>query len=311
MEAQRRPGLTEALIVWALFAAVAVATFATYSRLPPEELYHTSGSGIGGASRVLVFLGYPFSIVAIALATIAAARLATRPAALAAAVAAVLCAPIGIPGVIDQADLDARPVNALAGAGVAIALALTLVALIREGVGPTRPFGRADLLRALAAVALLLVGLPWVFAELGFYVSDVPVLGRFFLAKEVEVVSSTGGEPSLHAVHLGRHHGMDGVLLAISALVLSRVPRQLASAWQAVALSSYLALMLVYGLANALQDFWTEQLVKRGTVSVKIPSLIRPDASWAWAAIVGATLLICQAVFRVGRVDPRQRGGTS
>jgi hypothetical protein len=309
MEQQRRPGLTEALIVWALFAAVAVAVVVTYSRLPPEELYHTSGSGIeAGASRVLVFLGYPFSIVAIALAAIGAARLATRSAAFAAAVAAALCATIGFPGVIDQADLDARPVNALAGAGVAIALALTLVSLVREGVGPTRPFGRADLLRALAAVALL-VGLPWVFAELGFYVSDVPVLGRIFLAKEV--VPSTGGEPSLHAVHLGRHHGMDGVLLAISALVLSRVPRQLASAWLAVALSSYLALMLVYGLANALQDFWTEQLVKRGTVSVKIPSLIRPDASWAWAAMLGATLLICMAVFRVGRVDPRQRGGTS
>jgi hypothetical protein len=309
MEQQRRPGLTEALIVWALFAAVAVAVVVTYSRLPPEELYHTSGSGIeAGASRVLVFLGYPFSIVAIALAAIGAARLATRSAAFAAAVAAALCATIGFPGVIDQADLDARPVNALAGAGVAIALALTLVSLVREGVGPTRPFGRADLLRALAAVALL-VGLPWVFAELGFYVSDVPALGRIFLAKEI--VPSTGGEPSLHAVHLGRHHGMDGVLLAISALVLSRVPRQLASAWLAVALSSYLALMLVYGLANALQDFWTEQLVKRGTVSVKIPSLIRPDASWAWAAMVGATLLICLAVFRVGRVDPRQRGGTS
>jgi hypothetical protein len=309
MEVQRRPGLMEPLIVWALFAAFAVATFATYSRLPPDELYHTSGRGIeAGASRVLVFLGYPFSIVAIALAAIAAARLATRPAALAAAVAAVLCATIGFPGVIDQADLDARPVNALAGAGVVIALALTLVALIREGVGPTRPFGRADLHRALAAVALLLVGLPWVFAELGFYVSDLPVLGRLFLAKEV--VPSTGGEPSLHAVHLGRHHGMDGVLLAISALLLSRVPRR-ASAWQAVALGSYLALMLVYGLANTLQDFWTEQLVKRGTVSVKIPSLIRPDASWAWAAMVGATLLICLAVFRVGRVDPGQRGGTS
>src|SRR6266511_2019529 len=278
MEQQRRPGLTEALIVWALFAAVAVAVVVTYSRLPPEALYHTSGSGIeAGASRVLVFLGYPFSIAAIALAAIGAARLATRSAALAAA--------------------------------VAIALALTLVALVREGGGPTRPFGRADLLRALAAVALLLVGLPWVFAELGFYVSDVPVLGRIFLAKEI--VPSTGGEPSLHAVHLGRHHGIDGVLLVISALVLSRVPRQLASAWQAVALSSYLALMLVYGLANALQDFWTEQLVKRGTVSVKIPSLIRPDASSAWAAMVGATLLICLAGFRVGRVDPRQRGGTS
>jgi hypothetical protein len=310
MEQQRRPGLTEALIVWALFAAVGVAVFVTYARVPPEDLYHTSGTGIeAGAARVLVFLGCPFSIVAIALAAIAAARLRSSAAAFAAAVAAVLCATIGFPGVIDQADLDARPVNALAGAGVAIALAVTLVALLREGLGFSRPLGRADLVRALGAVALLLVGLPWVFAELGFYVSDVAVLGRVFLAEEI--VPSTGGEPSLHAVHLGRHHGMDGVLLAISALVLSRVPRQLASAWQVVALSSYLALMLVYGLANALQDFWTEQLVKRGTVSVKIPSLIRPDASWAWAAMVGATLLICLGVFRVGRVDPRQRGGTS
>jgi hypothetical protein len=44
---------------------------------------------------------------------------------------------------------------------------------------------------------------------------------------------------------------------------------------------------------------------------VKIPSLIRPDASWAWAAMVGATVLIYLGVFRVGRVDLRQRGGTS
>src|SRR5215207_4117253 len=238
MEQQRRPGLTEALIVWALFAAVAVATFATYSRLPPEDLYHTSGTGIeAGASRVLVFLGYPFSIVAIALAAVAAARLRTRAAAFAAAVAAVLCATIGFPGVIDQADLDARPVNALAGAGVAIALGLTLVALVREGVGLSRPLGRADVVRALGAVALLLVGLPWVFAELGFYVSDMPILGRIFLAEEI--IPSTGGEPSLHAVHLGRHHGMDGVLLAISALVLSRVPRRLASRAGATILTAY------------------------------------------------------------------------
>jgi hypothetical protein len=310
MEDARRPGLTEALIVWSLFAVVAAATFVTYARLPPADLYHTSGTGIeAGASRVLVFLGYPFSIVAIALAVIAAARLQARAAALAAAAAAVLCATIGIPGVIDQADLDARPINALAGAGVAIALALTLVALVREGLGPPRPLGRADRVRALGAAALLLVGLPWVFAELGFYVSDVPVLGRIFLAEEI--VPSPGGEPSLHAVHLGRHHGMDGVLLAISALVLSRVPRQLRLSWGRIALSAYLALMLVYGLANALQDFWTEQLVKRGTVSIKIPSLIRPDASWAWAGMLGATLLICLAAFRVGRVDLRQRGGIS
>jgi hypothetical protein len=300
----------EPLIVWALFAVVAVEVFVTYARLPPEELYHTSGTGIeAGASRVLVFLGYPLSIVAIALAPIAAARLRARTAALAAAVAGLLCASIVFPGVIDQANLDARPVNALAGAGVGIALGLTILAAVRAGVGLAPPLGRTDLARLAASLVLLLAALPWLFAELGFYVSDVPILGRIFIAEEIK--PSAGGEPSLHAVHLGRHHGMDGVLLAISALVLSRVPRQLASRAGATVLTAYLALMFVYGLANAVQDFWTEQLVKRGAVSVTIPSLIRPSASWAWAAIVGVALLICLALLRVVRVDPRQGGGTS
>jgi hypothetical protein len=310
MERGRRPGLIEALIVWALFAVVAVEVFVTYARLPPEVLYHTSGTGLeAGASRVLVFLGYPMSIVAIALASIAAARLGTGTAALAAAVAGILCASIAFPGVIDQANLDARPVNALAGAGVGIALGLTILALARAGVGTAAPLERADLARIAASLVLLLAALPWLFAELGFYVSDVPILGRIFIAEELK--PSPGGEPSLHAVHLGRHHGMDGVLLAISALVLSRVPRRLASRAGATILTAYLALMFVYGLANAVQDFWIEQLVKRGAVSVTIPSLIRPSASWAWAAIVGVALLICLAVLRVVRVNPRQGGGTS
>jgi hypothetical protein len=308
MEERRRPGLAEALILWALFAVVAVEVFVTYARIPADELYHVSGTGLeAGASRVLVFLGYPFSIVAVALAWIAAARLGTRRAGIAAAVATVLCATIGVPGVVDQGDLDARPVNALAGAGVAVALALTLLAVAGEGVGPTRPFSRADVVRATVAAGLLFAGLPWIFAELGFYMSDVPVLGRIFLAKQLS--PSVVGEPSLHAVHLGRHHGMDGVLLAISALVLSRVPRQMASRVRRIAFTAYLSLMLVYGLANALQDFWTEQLIKRGTTSVTIPSLIRPAASWAWVAIITATFLICLAALHVARVVHPQ-GGT-
>jgi hypothetical protein len=309
MDLQRRPGLAEALIVWALFGLTTLAVFVTYWRVPAAELYHTSGSGFGaGASRALVYLGYPVSIAAIPLAVIAAARLATRWAWLLAGVAIVLCATIGIPGVIDQADLDARPVNGLAAAGVGLAFALTALALVREGIGSSSSFGRADELRVGASIALLLIALPWIFAELGFYVSDAPILGRIFLANEIK--PSAGGEPSLRAVHLGSHHGMDGVLLAISALVLSRVPRRLGSRAREIALTAYLALMLVYGLANALQDVWTEQLVKRGTVSVKIPSLIRPSASWAWAAMLAAALLICLAVLRVVRVDSRQRGGS-
>jgi hypothetical protein len=299
---RRRPGLTEALLVWALGALIAVATFVTYARLPAEELYHTSGGGLeAGASRVVVFLGYSFSIAAIPLAWIAAARIGTRAAAAAAFVAAVLCATIGVPGVIDQADLDARPVNALATVGVGIALALTVVATIREGVGRARPLAGADLIRAAVTGVLLLAALPWIFAEIGFYISDVPVLGAIFLAEEI--TPSPGGEPSLHAVHLGRHHGMDGALLAVAALLLSRVSGEMPSRRQQVGLTAYLSLMLVYGLGNALQDFWLEQLVKRGTTSLVIPSLIRPEASWAWAAMLGVASLICLALLRVVRVN--------
>jgi hypothetical protein len=307
MERERGPGLADALVVWALFAVVAVEIVVTYARLPAVELYHTSGGGLeAGLSRALIFLGYPFSIAAIALAAIAAARLGTRWATAAALAAGVLCATIGLPGVIDQSDLDARPVNAFAGVGVALALGLTVVALARKGLGAVRPLGGADALRAVVVLLLLLAAIPWLFAELGFYVSDVAVLGRIFIAKEIRPLP--GGEPSLHAVHLGEHHGMNGVLVAISALVLSRVPRQMPSRRGRLALTAYLSLMLVYGLANALQDFWTEQLVKRGTLSARIPSLIRPDISWSWAAILLCAFLICLAAWRVVRVDQRQGG---
>jgi hypothetical protein len=308
MNPQGRPGLVEALFVWALWGLVVLAVFITYWRIPPAELYNTSGSGaLAGASRVVVYLGYPVAIAAVPLAFIAAARLATRWAYAAAMAATLLCLTIGIPGVVDQDDLDARPVNALAAVGVGIALALTSAAVIRHGVGRLRPWTSMDWLRVLAAVVLLLAALPWIFAELGFYISDAPLFGSIFIAKEV--VPSPGGEPSLHAVHLGSHHGMDGTVLAISALALFRVPRRFVSRAGRIALYAYLSLLLVYGLANALQDFWTEQLVKRGTVSAVIPSLIRPSASWAWAAMLLAALAICLAVSRVARVDAGQRGG--
>ena len=307
MAATSRPALTESLVVWLVGFLVALATFVTYARLPAPELYNTSGGGLeAGASRVVVFLGYPFSIAAIALAWIAAARIGTRAAGITALAAGILCATIALPGVIDQGDLDARPVNALAALGVAVALGLTVVAWTREGRGEASPWRRADLVRMVAIALLLAAGLPWVFAEIGFYVSDVPLLGRIFLAEEI--APSPGGEPSLHAVHLGRHHGMDGVLLASSALLLLRVPSRMPSKRQRIALTAYLSLMLVYGLANALQDFWTEQLVKRGTTSIEIPSLIRPDLSWAWAAMLLAASLICLAVVRVVRVDQRPGG---
>jgi hypothetical protein len=307
MEQGRRPGLAEALAAWCLFALVALAILATYSRLPAGELYHTSGGGFeAGAGRALVFAGFPLGIVAAALAWIAAARVRTKLAVVAAVAATILCATVGFPGVIDQNDLDARPVNAVAAVGALVALALTAWALTRGGVGDSAAFGPGDVIRIAAAAIIVFAALPWVWAELGFYVSDAPVLGRIFIAEEVK--PSLGAEPSLHTVHLGHHHGMDGTLLALAALALSRVPARMPSRGEGAALALYVSLMLVYGLANALQDGWNEQLVKRGTVDAKLPSMIRPDLSPAWGGILLGAAAIYFVLFRVGRVN-RPEGG--
>ena len=221
-------------------------------------------------------------------------------------VAAVLCLTVAWPGVVAQADLDAKPANALAGVGVLVALVLTAVALARGGVGPILPFGGWDVLRAVLAVLLVLAALPWIAAELGFSFGGVPVLGSVFLTDELR---PEPGHPNLTAVHLGHHHGMDGSLLALSALALSRVVPQIRTRFLHAAFGLYVALMFAYGLANAVQDFWLEQLVKRGTTSLEIPSLIVPKASWPWAALVAAALLIRLAAAGVGRFGrPSEEG---
>jgi hypothetical protein len=293
----RRPGLAEAVAVWILFGVVAVEVWATYARLPTDELYNVSARGVAaGAGRALVFLNYPTALVAMAILGFVAARLGGRLALLAVP-AAVLCAIVAWPGVVDQADLDAKPVNALPALGVAAAVALTALAVARGGLA-SRPFGGGwDVARAGGAALLLLGALPWLAAELGFHLEGVPGAGSVFLTGEPR---PEPGHPGLTAVHLGHHHGMDGTLLALAALALSRAVRDVGARPLRLALGLYVALMLAYGLANAVQDFWLEQLVKRGTTSLELPTMIVPSASWAWAALVAASVL----VFAAARLVP-------
>jgi hypothetical protein len=94
-------------------------------------------------------------------------------------------------------------------------------------------------------------------------------------------------------------------------MALSRVVPDFRTRALRLALGFYVSLMLVYGLALALEDFWLEQLVKRGTTSLRIPSMTVPDASWAWAAILVAALLIHIAARPVGRFVTSSQEGAS
>ncbi|HET7172487.1 MAG TPA: hypothetical protein VFI18_12685 [Gaiellales bacterium] len=299
------PGLNEALAAWAAIGVVAALVWITYARLPAIDFYNVTGTGFwSGASRVLVLLGWPMSIAAVALTAVAADRLLAsappprmRRVTIAAAVAAtVLCATIAGPGVIDEADLDAKPVNALAAVGVVIALLLTLAAARRSGVGRFARDRPGDSAAIVFIAVLLVAGIPWLLANVGVYAGDIPGLDTIFMSKQI---LPEPGHPTLHAVHLGNHEGLDGILLAAIALGLRRVLPELRPTRLRGVLGGYLALMLAYGTLVALNDGWNEQIVKRGWTDVGTPKVLNPAPNPSTALLVAITAVLYLAAFRV------------
>ena len=211
-------------------------------------------------------------------------RLPDRPPKVAALIGIVLSAAIFWPGVVKETDLDARPVNAIAGLGILIAVSVTLVAAksLARPLSPAHQPG--DRLRGLFAAVALVLAEPWIAADLGLSFNGIPVLGTLYQTAELRTQPNVAG---LHpAVHHGHHHGMDGVLLVLSALLLSRLISSVRQRGVAALLGAYLALMLCYGAGNIANDFWLEQVVKRGWTEWEIPNVTTPKASAAWGLIV-------------------------
>lgn len=300
MSAESEPLPLEVALVWALYLLDAAAILVTYSRLPASELYHVSGSGLeGGLSRVLVDSNFPTALVAIAILILLLDRL--RRLRVVALVGILLCTPVFWPGVVDEANLDARPVNAIAAIGVLVALALS----VRCGFHGWSSNARGDGYRDVVGTLAVVVSLPWMFAELGFFLDGVPLLRRVF---ETGAYRPRGAEV---AVHHGHHHGLDGLLLLLAAILLSRVVPGLRARGVRLLLAAYLALMAAYGLGNLANDFWTEQIWKRGWTDWQFPDLLQPSLSVGWGLIVlGAGLLLAMSVesprTRLGRLAQRR-----
>ena len=284
----RRRGLPlEAAVVWLLVIVVTSEILGTYARLPAHELYHVSGSGLeGGASRALVFLNFPVALIAIAVLALLFEPVRSWAGRAVVVVAAALCSAVFWPGVVSQADLDARPVNAIAAFGVAIAFVLTLGVALQQGIATSGP-RRWDRARVALGLGLIVVASPWIAADLGFFLDGVPVLGRLFQTGTLS--HSTDGLP---AVHHGHHHGMDGLLLVLSALLLSRAVAGVSRRGLRLALGAYLALMFCYGLWNIANDFWTEQVFKRGWTTWQIPNVLQPSLSIAWGILIAAAAVL-------------------
>jgi hypothetical protein len=281
-------------LVWLPLGLVGAAIAATYARVPVERLYHVEAGGVaGGLGRAVVFLDWPCAFVALGVLPLAAARLGRRGRALA-ALAAILCAAAAWPGVVDEHDLDAKWSNAPAAAGVGLTVALALAASRRD-----RLPGRGVLLVGLALVVL---ALPWVVADLGI-ATRLPV----FLTDQLR---TQPGDPVPHpAVHLGHHHGMDGTLLAICALLLLAEVRAAPPGILRALAAGWVSLLFAWGLGNVANDAWLEQVVKRGWTTWQVPDATRPHASWLWAAILLVAAASAWSIRnRAGRRHPRRAG---
>jgi len=295
----------ELAVVWAIFTVVTIAVFVTYWRLPPHDLYHVSGSGLtGGASRALVYLNFPVALAAIPILILVSQRLPGRLVG-AVVVGIVLSAAVFWPGIVDQGDLDARPVNAIAAIGVLVAVSLTAVAAWRFGRSERRGRLPGDPARLAVAGVVVLLALPWIAAEIGLSFDGVPVLGTLYQTGELR---SQPHVAELHpAVHHGDHHGLSGTLLVLAALLLSRVLPSIGRSRLRGLLGAYLALMLCYGLGNIANDFWLEQVTKRGWTDWEVPDVTVPKATWAWGIVVlSAAAIWCFSAWRATR--PRGAG---
>jgi hypothetical protein len=293
-------GLRDVYVIWLLVGLASVAVFETYWRFPASELWKVTGTGLsGGASRAFVFLSFSPALISIAVLAVVVDRLDDRLATVLGVLALVLCATVAIPGVQTPNDLDAKWSNLPAVLGVVVAVALSIWAARRGRLEWPRTSRDGDRARAIASAVFLFAAAPYVAAELGFFLDGVPVLGWIFQTGRLRPERGSG---FVHAaVHHGHHHGLDGFLLAVSALLLSRLTGTIRRPWLRRATAAYLSLMLVYALTNMANDLWIEQIVKRGWTGWQIPDVLQPKASWAWAA-----MLLCAAVFYVLFFRPRE-----
>lgn len=295
-------GLREIHAIWLLVALATVAVLETYWRFPASELWKVSGTGVsGGASRAFVFVSFSPALISIAVLPVVVDRLARRGVTLLGVLAAVLCATVALPGVQTPNDLDAKWSNLPAVTGVLLTFALTVWAGARGRREAVRTTRAGDLARLVTGAVALFFAAPYIAAELGFFLDGVPLLGWVFQTSRLRPESPGSG--SIHAaVHHGHHHGLDGLLLTVTALLLSRVLGGIQLKRLRTATAAYLSVMLVYGLTNMANDLWSEQVVKRGWTTWQIPDVLTPTADAAWAAMVACAVVVYYACWRERRL---------
>ena len=233
------------------------------------------------------------AVAAFGVLPIVADRLEDRRADLLALLAGALCGTVAF--VQTPSHLDPKWSNTWPVVGVGLAVALTAWAAARGRPERVRTSRAGDRARLVLGAVVLFFAAPYIAAELGFHLDGVPLLGWIF---QTGKLAPEPGAGYLHAtVHYGHHHGLDGFLLALTALLLSRLLGGIRRPGVRPLTAAVLSLMLVYGLTNQVEDLWIEQVVKRGWTGWQVPDVLFPKLSLAWAAMLVAAAAIYVVFF--------------
>ena len=135
----------------------------------------------------------------------------------------------------------------------------------------------------------LLIGIPWIFANSGMFVSDVPVLGNIYLAKQ-----TFEGHP---AVHLGSHHGYKGFTFFLLMILVFTTVKYLHNKKIKIIAGLVCCYLLAWGFYNMFQDFFTEQIFKRDLVNFTFPNATA-NFSISFSLAVISSILIYTFVWR-------------
>jgi hypothetical protein len=192
-----------------------------------------------------------------------------------------------------------------------LSLAMMWIAVGEGGAGEWHPWRALDWLSLAAAVAAIAMSVPVIFALAGFYTADLPLLRSIYMSRGVQ-----DGVETVY-VHVGEHHGFAGLFMMIAGLALARAVVVMRPSWLRLVAGWYVSLLVIYGATNMVQDFWGEQLVKRGTTDHTIPNMLRPALTIDWLYVAAGVVVFWFVYFRLfgesgqraGELFPRATAG--
>jgi len=276
---RQRIGAGELVTIGLGYAVVAASIAVTESRLAASG--RAAPVWPVGHRSVMRFLGHPWLPAMAPLAGISVARLhdARAPYGVSALAGGTSAWSLAM---LTTGISPVQPIDRLAAVLVGSGTGVIVSAARRFGVDFAPYPLPGDAFRLVLGGVVVTGAMPWILADLGVYAGDIPGLRTVFLSRDSPL------DPGFAAVHLGHHHGMDGTLLTLTALLASRQLFALPAGLPREMLSLATSSLLIYGLSRWGEDLWNEQVVKRGWTQRKLPIVVRqgrPEGRRVWLGL--------------------------